>query len=70
MQQLIVDKTALMLAYRQLKDGIGKLELLLAEIGCPHFDAVDVTTMGNGVVKHWCPDCNEYIEEDADHGEV
>ena len=55
-------KEELLLAYRSAKDCVRRLELLLAEVGCPHRNAVNLSTMGDGPNKYYCKDCGETIE--------
>ncbi len=44
---------------------VTKLNVLLADVGCPHSNAISVTTMGPGnTAKYLCPDCGETIEEE------
>jgi hypothetical protein len=54
-------KDELLSAYRSAKDCVRRLELLLAEVGCPHRNAVNMSTMGDGPSEHYCRDCGETI---------
>jgi len=57
--------------YSQIKDALGKLELLVADLGCLHPDAIDVTTMdGSNVRRSLCPDCGATIEEEIKYDEL
>ena len=56
-----VARDELLMAYRSAKDCVHRLELLLAELGCPHRNAVNISTMG-GPKKYYCKECGETIE--------
>ena len=54
---------------QQVKDlilaAVSKLTILLADVGCVHTNAIDVTTMGpDNKAKYLCPDCGETMEEE------
>jgi len=39
---------------------------MIDERGCLHEDRVDISTMGGGMRKYYCVDCEEWIEEEWD----
>jgi transposase-like protein len=57
-------KEEMLLAYRSAKDCVRRLELLLAEVGCPHRNTTNLTTLGAEVKTYYCRDCGETIEEE------
>ena len=60
-----VDREILYQAYNEVKAALGKLELLMADLGCLHPNRFDVTTMdGSGKTKELCPDCGVVLEEE------
>ena len=56
----------------QLKDLVvsvlAVITTMLENVGCPHSNSMEVTTMGGGNVKKFlCPDCGETIEEEMNY---
>ena len=65
MATIVVDKAALQKAHAQMKSALALMDLLLADLGCLHPNAFDVTTMdGSSKTKSLCPDCGAMMEEE------
>ena len=63
--EVIIKKDYLYSVYKDLKSAVGRIEVLLAEVGCLHLDKIEITTMdGTNLRRYICPDCNEQIEEE------
>ena len=63
--EVTVKKDELYKVYQSLKDAGSVLQLMLAEVGCVHSNAEDVTTMdGSNTRKFYCMDCGETIIEE------
>jgi hypothetical protein len=67
MEQFV--KEEMLLAYRSAKDCVRRLELLLAEVGCPHRNTTNLTTMGAEANTFYCQDCEETIEVEEEGNE-
>lgn len=62
---LNVEKEYLYTIYQDIKSAVGRLEILLADIGCLHVNKYEITTMdGTNLRRYLCPDCGESIEEE------
>lgn len=67
---LTINKDYIYRIYSDIKSALGRLEVLLADVGCLHLNKFDVTTMdGTNLRRYICPDCAETIEEEIQNVE-
>ena len=70
-EEVAIDKKQLTEIRDLLKACLERLNFSLADIGCVHANAIDVTTMGGGNTKiQLCPDCGETIESEINYEEL
>jgi hypothetical protein len=71
MSKLTVDGAELYMVYQHLKEALGGLQLLLADLGCLHHNGINISSFqdkARGVTKMTCPDCGVTFEEEIKDG--